>query len=158
MTSGGLEEGHMRGLFSFFLVTSLMLHAAASSEAAPRRPAKVFLPRDFVTTYQGSCQLTSFLGDLRFYHPLRIKISKRGVISGTVVIEDEDSEMGELLKVTGRVKPPRNNMARLSMKFADGTRISTTVRRWTAFGRTFTQPDLAKAVHGDYLGQCAFGD
>lgn len=127
--------------------------AFAASRRAPS------LPRAFVGVYQGGCQLSSPTGDVVLYLPLRITISKKGIVTGTANRESGDMEVpNTLLKVKGRTKMGRGGNARFNLKFEDGVKVTGSIRKWTTFGQTSVQADVAKAKAGEYLGTCVLND
>ena len=99
----------------FALVSSLPLAQAAA-------PSKAI----FKGNYDGYCKLETVTGDSIYYSPLRFKISKVGLITGTAY--NYDTKI--LHKVTGKINKVtvqfgRTYVGKASGKFADGT-------KWTA--------------------------
>lgn len=99
----------------FTLVLSISsVHAGGPSKAI------------FAGKYDGIAQLENVKGDSIFYSPVRFKITKKGVITGTAYHEDSD----KVLKVKGKIGKVTSLFniqftGKASGTFSDGT-------KWTA--------------------------
>ena len=80
----------------------------------------------FAGSYDGIAEITNKIGDSVFYSPVRFKISKQGVITGTAYRDDTDKLLtvnGSIGKVTSLFNISFTGKA--SGTFSDGT-------KWTA--------------------------
>jgi hypothetical protein len=107
-----------------FKLASLALFALVSSVplAQAAAPSKAV----FKGNYDGICELETVTGQSIFYSPLRFKISKTGVITGTAY-NDRTKVLGNVTGKINKVTVQYKTLyvGKASGKFADGT-------TWTA--------------------------
>jgi hypothetical protein len=129
----------LASLALFALVSSLPLAQAAA-------PSKAI----FAGNYDGYCKIETATGASIFYSPLRFKISKTGIITGTANNYDTKvlgSVTGKINKVT--VKYKKSFVGKASGKFSDGTKWTAEVN---ALKGTTAKYITGNASQGAYSG------
>jgi hypothetical protein len=131
-----------------FKLASLALFALVSSVplAQAAAPSKAV----FKGNYDGICQLETVTGESIFYSPLRFKISKTGIITGTAY----NDRTKVLSNVTGKINKVRVqykvSYGKASGKFSDGTTWTAEVTAAKAFT---TKAISGNATQGAYSGR-----
>jgi hypothetical protein len=128
----------LASLALFALVCSVPVAQAAPSKAI------------FKGSYDGIASLETVTGQDLFYSPLRLNISKTGLITGTAFREEV------LYKVTGKigkvtVQYGRSYVGKASGTFSDGTKWTANVN--AAKGLTAYNTILGKGTQGAYSGR-----
>lgn len=123
----------------FALVSSLPLGQAAA-------PSKAI----FAGNYDGICQIETVTGDSIFYSPLRFKISKTGLITGTAY----NDKTKILSKVTGKINKVTvqygmSYIGKASGKLSDGTKWAGNVNAVKGIADKYIS---GKASQGAYSG------
>lgn len=106
----------------FKLITAALFTLVLSISSVHASPSK----KIFAGNYDGIAKLENVTGDYIFFSPVRFKISKLGVITGTAYNDDT----GKLLKVKGKINKVKSLFGIRFIGKASGTFSNGT--KWTA--------------------------
>jgi hypothetical protein len=106
----------------FKAITTVLVASAIAASPATAAPSK----KIFSGNYDGITEIENVMGDSVFYSPVRFKITKTGVITGTA----KNYQTGKLLTVKGKIGKVTaffgiRFIGKASGTFSDGT-------KWTA--------------------------
>ncbi len=137
-------------LTAFFAFTLLAAPAMAQGSKT----------KAFKGNYDGASQLQNPIGDSIFYTPIKLKVDKKGNVSGTAakdIIGDEDALGNDiptvLLTVTGKIKKVKTSnggtQGKASGTFSDGTKWTGT---FMAFKGVSAKTFSANGTNGSFSG------
>lgn len=132
----------------FKLITAALFSLVLSITSVHAGPSK----KIFAGNYDGITELENVKGDRIFYSPVRMKITQKGVITGTAYRD----ATGKIYKITGKIGKVKSLfgirfIGKATGSFSDGTKWSAEVEANKGVSAKIIS-GKAKARRGAYTG------